>query len=123
MNTNNNHLVIMAGGIGSRFWPISKTNRPKQFLDILGCGKTLIQLTVERFKGIVPPENIWVATSMEYKELVKEQLPDVPEQNLLFEPCRRNTAPCICYVSWKIKKRNPRANVIVTPSDHYITDI
>ena len=123
MNTNNNHLVIMAGGIGSRFWPISKTSRPKQFLDILGCGKTLIQLTVERFKGLVPPENIWVATSMEYKDLVREQLPDVPEQNLLFEPCRRNTAPCICYVSWKIKKRNPRANVIVTPSDHYITDI
>lgn len=123
MNTNNNHLVIMAGGIGSRFWPISKTSCPKQFLDILGCGKTLIQLTVERFKGLVPPENIWVATSMEYKDLVREQLPDVPEQNLLFEPCRRNTAPCICYVSWKIKKRNPRANVIVTPSDHYITDI
>ena len=123
MNTNNNHLVIMAGGIGSRFWPISKTSRPKQFLDILGCGKTLIQLTVERFKGIVPPENVWVATSMEYKDLVREQLPDVPEQNLLFEPCRRNTAPCICYVSWKIKKRNPRANVIVTPSDHYITDV
>ena len=112
----------MAGGVGSRFWPISNTNRPKQFLDILGCGKTLIQMTAERFKGLVPPENVWVATSAAYKDLIKEQLPEVPEQNILFEPCRRNTAPCICYVSWKIKKRKPRANVIVTPSDHFIAD-
>ena len=123
MINNNNHLVIMAGGAGSRFWPISTPQCPKQFLDVLGCGKTLIQLTVERFKGLVPLENIWIATSLEYKDLVKEQLPEIPEQNLVFEPCRRNTAPCICFVSWKIKKRNPRANVIVTPSDHMVTDI
>lgn len=122
MNINNNHLVIMAGGAGSRFWPISTPQRPKQFLDVLGCGKTLIQLTAERFKGLVPSENIWIATSVEYKDLIREQLPEVPEKNIIFEPCRRNTAPCICYVSWKIKKRNPRANVIVTPSDHMVTD-
>ncbi|EJX10831.1 mannose-1-phosphate guanylyltransferase (GDP) [gut metagenome] len=123
MNTNNNHLVIMAGGEGSRFWPVSTSKCPKQFLDVLGCGKTLIQLTADRFKGIVPPENIWVATSKEYLDLVKEQLPEIPTSNILLEPCRRNTAPCICYVSWKIKKRNPRANVIVTPSDHMIVDV
>lgn len=116
----NNHLVIMAGGVGSRFWPMSSEERPKQFLDVLGCGKTLIQMTAERFEGIIPAENIWVVTSATYKELVREQLPQVPEENVLLEPCRRNTAPCICYVSWKIKKRNPRANVVVTPSDHIV---
>lgn len=119
----NTHLVILAGGAGTRLWPLSSNERPKQFLDVLGCGMTLIQLTAARFKGLVPPENIWVATSAEYRDLVKEQLPDVPEGNILVEPCRRNTAPCICYVSWKIKKRNPRANVVVTPSDHMITDV
>lgn len=119
----NTHLVILAGGAGTRLWPLSSTQRPKQFLDVLGCGKTLIQLTVERFKGLVLPENIWVATSADYLDLVKEQLPEVPLRNILVEPCRRNTAPCICYVSWKIKKRNPRANVIVAPSDHVIADV
>lgn len=119
----NTHLVIMAGGVGSRFWPISSPERPKQFLDILGCGKTLIQLTAERFKGIVLTENIWVVTSAEYKDIVAEQLPEIPAENVLLEPCRRNTAPCICYVSWKIKKRNPKANMVVTPSDHVITDV
>lgn len=118
----NNNLVILAGGVGSRFWPISSDSLPKQFLDILGCGKTLIQLTADRFKNIVPDENIWVVTSSEYESLVHEQLPQVPLQNILCEPCRRNTAPCICYVSWKIKKRNPRANIIVTPSDHMVPD-
>lgn len=117
------HLVIMAGGEGSRFWPVSSADRPKQFLDVLGCGKTLLQLTLERFKGMVKPENVWVATSAKYFELVKEQLPDVPVRNIVLEPCRRNTAPCICYVSWKIKKRNPRANVVITPSDHIILDV
>ena len=119
----NTHLVILAGGAGTRLWPLSSNERPKQFLDVLGCGMTLIQLTAARFKGLVPPENIWVATSAEYRDKVKEQLPDVPECNILVEPCRRNTAPCICYVSWKIKKRNPRANVIVAPSDHIIADV
>lgn len=120
---NNNHLVIMAGGVGSRFWPLSSEAQPKQFLDILGCGKTLIQLTAARFEGIVPMENVWVVTAAKYKDLVRAQLPEVPEENVLLEPCRRNTAPCVCYASWKIKKRNPRANIVVTPSDHIIVDV
>lgn len=119
----NQHLVIMAGGIGSRFWPLSDTHTPKQFLDILGTGKTLIQLTLERFAGLVPPENVWVVTSVEFEKMVHEQLPEVSEDHILCEPQRRNTAPCICYASWKIKKTNPKANVIVTPSDHIITDV
>lgn len=118
----NNNLVILAGGVGSRFWPISSDALPKQFLDILGCGRTLIQLTADRFKGIVPNDRIWVVTSADYAPLVYEQLPQVPRENVLCEPCRRNTAPCICYVSWKIKKRNPKANIIVTPSDHMVPD-
>lgn len=119
----NNYLVIMAGGIGSRFWPMSSPEKPKQFLDVLGCGKTLIQLTLARFRTVVPPENVWVVTSQRYESLVREQLPDVPAENVLLEPCRRNTAPCICYVSWKIKKQNPRANIVVAPSDHVIGDV
>lgn len=119
----NNHLVIMAGGIGSRFWPVSTPEEPKQFLDILGNGRTLIQLTVDRFKGVVLPENVWVVTSAEYKDIVAKQLPEVPTENILLEPCRRNTAPCICYVSWKIKQRNPKANIVVAPSDHIIGDV
>jgi len=123
MEMKDNHVVIMAGGIGSRFWPMSTKERPKQFIDVLGCGRTLIQLTVDRFVGICPPENIWVVTSERYAALVHEQLPEVPEENILREPCRRNTAPCIAYVSWKIKARNPRANVVVTPSDHIIMNV
>ena len=118
----NNYLVILAGGVGSRFWPISSEELPKQFLDILDCGRTLIQLTADRFRNIVPPENIWVVTSEMYAPLVKAQLPEVRPENILSEPCRRNTAPCICYVSWKIKKRNPKANVVVAPSDHIVPD-
>lgn len=123
MNSNNNHLVIMAGGIGSRFWPMSNARLPKQFIDVLGCGRTLIQLTVDRFKDICLPENIWIVTSADYLEIVKEQLPEVAEEHILLEPCRRNTAPCIAYVSWKIKSRNPKANIVVTPSDHIVMDI
>lgn len=119
----NNHLVIMAGGAGSRFWPLSSEERPKQFLDVLGCGRTLLQLTASRFEGLVPPENVWVVTSAAYHDLVREQLPDLAEDHILLEPCRRNTAPCIAYVSWKIKKLNPRANVVVAPSDHVVTDL
>ena len=112
----------MAGGIGSRFWPISSEHKPKQFLDLIGCGRSLIQLTLDRFKGVVPMENVWVVTSADYVDIVKEQLPEVPAGNILSEPCRRNTAPCICYVSWKIKKRNPKACVVVTPADHLVPD-
>ena len=120
---NNNHLVIMAGGVGSRFWPMSSEARPKQFIDILGCGRTMIQLTFDRFEGIISPENVWVVTSARYADLVREQLPQVPVGNILLEPCMRGTAPCICYVSWKIKKRNPRACVVVTPADQKVGDI
>lgn len=119
----NNYLVILAGGAGSRFWPISSEELPKQFLDILGCGRTLIQLTLERFNGLIPKENVWVVTAEKYREIVMEQLPEIPSGNILCEPCRRNTAPCICYVSWKIKKLNTKANIVVSPSDHLVVDI
>lgn len=119
----NNYLVILAGGAGSRFWPISSEELPKQFLDILGCGRTLIQLTLERFNGLIPKENVWVVTAEKYREIVIEQLPEIPSSNILCEPCRRNTAPCICYVSWKIKKLNTKANIVVSPSDHLVVDI
>ena len=117
------HLVIMAGGIGSRFWPMSTPDVPKQFIDITGCGRTLIQLTVDRFSSVVQPENIWVVTSKKYKRLVEEQLPDIPSSNILLEPCMRNTAPCIAYAGWKIKSRNPRAAIVVTSSDHVVTNL
>ena len=123
MNANNNHVVIMAGGVGSRFWPMSTPEYPKQFIDVLGCGRTLIQLTMDRFKGICLPDNIWIVTSAAYADIVKEQLPEVAEDHILLEPCRRNTAPCIAYVSWKIKAKNPKANIVVTPSDHIVMDV
>lgn len=113
----------MAGGIGSRFWPMSTPECPKQFIDVLGCGRTLLQLTADRFKNICPPENIWVVTSAAYSAIVKEQLPEIPENHILKEPCRRNTAPCIAYVSWRIKAQNPNANIVVTPSDHIVMDV
>lgn len=121
--TSNIHLVIMAGGVGSRFWPMSTPECPKQFVDVLGTGRTFIQMTVDRFKGIVPPENVWVVTSQTYKDMVAEQLPEVPEGNVLLEPCRRNTAPCIAYASWRIKSSDPKAVIVVTPSDHLILDV
>ncbi len=114
------HLVIMAGGVGSRFWPMSTPERPKQFIDVLGCGRTLLQLTADRFQGICTPENTWVVTSAAYANLVHQQLPEVPISNILLEPCRRNTAPCIAYVSWRIKVQDPQANIVVTPSDHIV---
>ena len=123
MSKADNHLVIMAGGVGSRFWPMSTPECPKQFIDVFGTGRTFIQMTVDRFKGLVLPENIWVVTSVKYKDIVKQQLPEVPESNILLEPCRRNTAPCIAYVSWHIKAKNPKANIVVAPSDHLVTDV
>lgn len=119
----NNHIVIMAGGVGSRFWPMSTSERPKQFIDVLGTGKTLLQLTVERFGTLVEPENIWVVTNARYDDIVAEQLPSIPKENILCEPCRRNTAPCIAYVSWRIKKKDPKANIVVTPSDHIVMNV
>ena len=118
----NNHLVIMAGGVGSRFWPMSTAECPKQFIDVLGTGKTLLQLTVERFGSLVAPEHVWVVTNEKYADIVAEQLPKMPRGNILCEPCRRNTAPCIAYVSWRIKAQDPKANIVVTPSDHIVTN-
>ena len=112
-----NHIVIMAGGIGSRFWPLSTPEFPKQFIDILGCGRTLIQLTVDRFKGICSDTNFWVVTNEKYVEIVKEQIPTIPASHILAEPVARNTAPCIAWVCWRIHKEDPEANIVVTPSD------
>lgn len=117
-----NHIVIMAGGIGSRFWPMSTPEYPKQFIDVMGVGKSLIQLTVERFKGICPKENFWVVTSEKYVDIVKEQLPQILAQHILAEPEARNTAPCIAYACWKIRKEFPQANIVVTPSDALVID-
>lgn len=122
MARTNNHLVIMAGGVGSRFWPMSTEQKPKQFIDVLGVGRSLMQLTYDRFEGICSPENVWVVTNSRYADIVHEQLPEIPVSNILLEPCRRNTAPCIAYVSWRIKKSDPKANIVVTPSDHIVTN-
>jgi mannose-1-phosphate guanylyltransferase len=114
------HLVIMAGGIGSRFWPMSTPQCPKQFLDITGCGKTMIQQTFERYDGIIDINHVWVVTSKDYKDLVLAQLQGISPQHVLLEPCMRNTAPCIAYVSWKIYKEDPNALMVVAPSDHLV---
>ncbi|ULQ55650.1 mannose-1-phosphate guanylyltransferase [Flavihumibacter rivuli] len=120
---NKHHYVaIMAGGIGSRFWPMSRTNYPKQFLDILNTGKTLIQWTFDRFAEFIPKENIFVVTSEEYIDIVAEQLPALPTDNILGEPSRKNTAPCIAYISFKLMQKDPQASLIVAPSDHLILD-
>lgn len=116
----NNYCVIMAGGIGARFWPMSRQNNPKQFIDILGTGETLIQATFKRFLKVCPPENIYIVTNEVYKNQVLEQLPAIGEDQVLCEPARRNTAPCIAYANYRIMLKNPEANVIVAPSDHII---
>ena len=113
----NTHVVIMAGGIGSRLWPVSTPSKPKQFIDMLGLGKTLIQLTAERFMPLCGPSGIWVVTSAGYVSDVRAQLPFVPEDQILAEPVPRNTAPCIAYACWKIMQKDPDANIVVTPSD------
>jgi mannose-1-phosphate guanylyltransferase len=118
--TNNNYVIIMAGGVGTRFWPFSRTSNPKQFHDVLGTGRTLLQQTADRFDTICPPENIYVVTSAEYRELVKEQLPQLSYDQILLEPIRRNTAPCIAYASYKIAQKNPNANLVIAPADHII---
>lgn len=102
---------------------MSTPEKPKQFIDVLGTGRTLLQLTADRFTGICPPENVWVVTAEKYRDIVKEQLPEVSDDHILLEPCMRNTAPCIAYVSWKIKKRYPEANLVVSASDHIVTDV
>lgn len=122
MQNKHHYVAIMAGGIGSRFWPMSRTDYPKQFLDILNTGKTLIQWTYERFADFIPLENIFVVTSDEYSGIVAEQLPDLPVANILGEPSRKNTAPCIAYISFKLMQQDPQASLIVAPSDHLILD-
>lgn len=116
----NNYCIIMAGGIGSRFWPMSRNAYPKQFLDILGTGKTLLQQTYDRFLKACPKENIFVVTNESYVDLVKQQLPDLDPSQVLGEPHRKNTAPCIAYASYKISRLNPEAKIVVAPSDHVI---
>ena len=118
----NNYVAIMAGGIGSRFWPLSRTDFPKQFLDILNTGRTLIQATYDRFTLFVPAENIYIVTTNQYKDIVAQQLPDLNIDNILCEPSRKNTAPCIAYVSYKLYQLNPEANLICAPADHIILD-
>ncbi len=112
----------MAGGIGSRFWPMSVPEYPKQFIDVLGVGRTMIQMTVDRFLPICPVENMWVVTNKNYIDIVREQIPGIPQENILAEPEARNTAPCIAYACWKIKKHHPEANIVVTPSDALVLD-
>ena len=120
---NKHHYVaIMAGGIGSRFWPKSRTSHPKQFLDILGVGKTLIQQTFDRYKKVVPKENIYIVTSREYVDTVKEQLPTLPVENILAEPSRKNTAPCIAYIAFKLLEKDPEALMMAAPADNLILD-
>ncbi|RKR83139.1 mannose-1-phosphate guanylyltransferase [Mucilaginibacter gracilis] len=121
MNSNN-YAIIMAGGIGSRFWPISRTSHPKQFIDILGTGKTLIQQTYDRFLKVCPKENIYVVTNEIYTDLVKTQLPDMADGQILTEPVMRNTAPCVAYGCFKIESLNPDAAIVIAPSDHLILD-
>jgi mannose-1-phosphate guanylyltransferase len=114
------YAIIMAGGVGTRFWPMSTTRHPKQFLDILGTGRTLLQQTYDRLLKLCPNENIYVVTSDQYNKLVAGQLPELPVQNILSEPARKNTAPCVAYASYKIHKLNPKAVTVVAPSDHLI---
>lgn len=119
--SNNNYCVIMAGGIGSRFWPMSTKSCPKQFIDILGTGKTFIRQTYERFASLVPVENFLILTNQDYKDMVLTELPELCESQVLCEPCMRNTAPCILYAAMRIAALNSEANMIITPSDHFVT--
>ena len=119
---NNNYCIIMAGGIGSRFWPLSKDNYPKQFLDILGTGKSFIRSTYERFSPVIPDENFLVVTNKAYKQLVLEHLPMLKPDQVLCEPARRNTAPCIAYAAYHIQSCCKEANIVVTPADHLVTN-
>lgn len=118
----NNFCVIMAGGVGSRFWPFSTEENPKQFLDFMGTGRSLLQMTADRLKGVIETENILIVTNKRYKEKILEQLPEIREEQVLLEPIRRNTAPCIAYATYKIYAKCPKANIVVLPSDHLIAD-
>ena len=116
------YVAVMAGGIGSRFWPMSRSSYPKQFLDVLGLGRTLIQQTVDRYKKVVPIENIFIVTSIEYAALVQEQLPEISPAQVLTEPYRKNTAACIAYIAYRLKSIDPKASMIAAPADHLVMD-
>jgi mannose-1-phosphate guanylyltransferase len=118
----NQYVAIMAGGIGSRFWPMSRAGHPKQFLDILNTGRTMIQATYDRFASFIPESNIYIVTTGQYKGIVQQQLPEIRPENILYEPSRKNTAPCIAYISYKLLQLNPNANLICAPADHLILD-
>lgn len=122
MQNKHHYVAIMAGGIGSRFWPMSRTSYPKQFLDVLNTGKTLIQWTYERYTQFIPAENIYIVTSEEYVSIVEKQLPNLPKENILAEPSKKNTAPCIAYISFKLAQKDPQATFVVAPSDHLILE-
>ncbi len=122
MQNKHHYVAIMAGGIGSRFWPMSRTAYPKQFLDVLNTGKTLIQWTYERYTQFIPAENIYIVTSEEYVSIVEAQLPNLPKENILAEPSKKNTAPCIAYISFKLAQKDPQATFVVAPSDHLILE-
>ncbi|MFY0601182.1 MAG: mannose-1-phosphate guanylyltransferase [Cyclobacteriaceae bacterium] len=117
---NNVHIVIMAGGTGTRFWPYSRNEKPKQFVDALDTGRSLLQMTYDRFKGFVPDERMWIVSNAIYEDLLSEQLPEIPKDNVLLEPYKRNTAPCIAYTAYKIQKKDPNAIMVILPSDHVI---
>lgn len=117
---NHTYVIIMAGGVGTRFWPFSRTSYPKQFHDVLGTGRTLLQQTADRFDGVCPPENIFIVTSSRYKDLCQQQLPLLSDDQVLCEPVARNTAPCIAYACYKIAQHDPEANIVVAPADHII---
>lgn len=118
----NHYCIIMAGGVGSRFWPYSRVNKPKQFLDFFGTGRSLLQMTFDRCKGLIPTENIYVVSNHKYRDLILEQLPQLKPEQILSEPLRRNTAPCIAYAVYKIKAQTDNATILVVPSDHLITN-
>ena len=120
MDNKNNYCVIMSGGIGSRFWPFSREARPKQFLDFFGTGRSLLQMTVDRFRKVLPLENIYIVTNKEYAQMVMDELPELAFNQILLEPMRRNTAPCIAFATYHINSFNPNANIVVAPSDHLI---
>ena len=117
---NNRYCVIMSGGVGSRFWPVSRNKLPKQFIDFFGTGESMLQMTYNRFSQIVPKENIYIITHQNYKDITKKQLPDIDESQILVEPQRRNTAPCVAWAAHHIKAKNKDANIVITPADHVI---
>lgn len=122
MTTHNDYCIILAGGVGKRLWPCSRRQMPKQFLDFMGTGRTLLQQTYDRYVHFLPKENIYISTFKDYVGLVREQLPDLPEENILAEPVQLSTAPAVTWASYHISMKNPEANIVVTPADQHIVN-